>query len=482
MKFHITPWAHQLEAIKMAQHERCFAFFFEQGCGKTCAVINSARVKFIQHQRVLRTLVLGPGIVIHNWKAEFKMHAPKVDQRLIVPLVGSGKKRVKTFEEHAFKKSETRNGKIFITNYESLNMQALFDLIWDWRPELLILDESHRCKDGKSKRTKKAIRLGDIADYCFLASGTPILSKTAWDIFYQFRIMDKGASFGKNFTNFKLKYFFDMNAGMPKDRHFPDWVMNPQMTPQFSRAMSKYSMRVEKKDCLDLPPLVRQTVKVKIEGQQLKHYNEMKDEYVTYLKSEACVANLALTKGLRLQQIISGFMTVEDVEGETRVAELKQNPKLDALKELLKDLTPGHKVLVWAVFKKDFELITAMMEKEGISYVEVHGGVPAKKKYENIDSFNNDDSVKVFLGHPASGGIGINLVVSNVSVFYSRDFRLESDLQAEARNHRGGSEVHDKITRIDIVAENTIDEHIMNTLGEKIAFSEKILRGMADEI
>jgi hypothetical protein len=61
-------------------------------------------------------------------------------------------------------------------------------------------------------------------------------------------------------------------------------------------------------------------------------------------------------------------------------------------------------------------------------------------------------------------------------IYYSRSFSLEHDLQSEARCHRGGSEVHDKITRIDIVTPETIDEVILGALERKENMASSILK------
>jgi SNF2 family DNA or RNA helicase len=79
------------------------------------------------------------------------------------------------------------------------------------------------------------------------------------------------------------------------------------------------------------------------------------------------------------------------------------------------------------------------------------------------------------IANQASGGIGINLVEASYSVFYSKNFSLEQDIQAEGRNYRGGSEQHAKITRIDLVSPGTIDELVLKALREKQKMSDLIL-------
>jgi SNF2 family DNA or RNA helicase len=206
----------------------------------------------------------------------------------------------------------------------------------------------------------------------------------------------------------------------------------------------------------------------------------MKRDFIAYVNDKACVANLAITKALRLQQIVSGFITLEGADGgdRTNVA-IKDNPRAQALKALLEDIAPAHKSLVWCVFRENYAAVRAVCDELCLRYVEVHGEVPAAARQKAVDLFNTDPDVRVFLGHPGSAGIGINLVSASYSIFYSRTFSLEQDLQAEARNYRGGSEIHEKVTRIDLVARGTIDEVITSKLAAKVDVSEQVLRDIA---
>ena len=105
----------------------------------------------------------------------------------------------------------------------------------------------------------------------------------------------------------------------------------------------------------------------------------------------------------------------------------------------------------------------------------VHGEHSAKEKVRAVDTFNEDYEYRVLLGNPSACGTGVNLTAASYAIYFSRNFSLEQDIQSEARNHRGGSEVHDKITRIDLVAKDTIDELIVKRLHEKQVMGETIL-------
>jgi SNF2 family DNA or RNA helicase len=476
VEYLVPPWKHQLEAIERAKDLDGFALFFEMGAGKTATTINILRHKFNARRRVLRTLILAPPITLENWRREWGVHSKMPPDKVTV-LTGEGKKRVELFKARAWGKDGLPVGGVFVTNYESLLMPALYAAFLDWVPDVLVLDESHKCKDGKSKRTKLATALADQTQYKYLLSGTPILN-SPMDVFAQVRILDGGETFGKNFFAFRATYFYDKNARMPKDRYFPDWQVQPGALERINEKIFTKGMRVTKAECLDLPPLVRKPVYVGMAPEQARLYNEMKRDFITFINDKACVATLAITKALRLMQIASGYVRTDD-GAETQ---LKDTPKMEALRELLEELTPNHKVLIWAVFRENYAQIKSVCESLGIRYVEVHGDISSKQKFENVDAFTRDPLVRVFIGHPGSGGIGINLVAASYSIFYSRTFSLEQDLQAEARNHRGGAEIHDKITRIDLICQGTIEELVLKKLADKVEVSEKILRDLSLEL
>lgn len=471
MNYLIQPWKHQLEAIERAKDEPGFALFFEMGAGKTSTTINILRHKYNAQQRVLRTLILCPVIVVENWKAEWLKNST-IEPKRIVLLQGSQIVRNKTFQQAIL----DNPNRVFVTNYEALLMSELFKLIKEWKPEAIVFDESHKCKTPNTKRTKLATELSDLARFRYILSGTPILN-SPMDIFSQFRLMDGGASFGRNFFAFRAQYFYDKNAGMPRDKYFPDWRIRPDTLERINAKIFEKGMRVTKEECMDLPPLVKQKISVEMTQEQQRIYLEMKKNLIAYIKDKACVATLALTKALRLMQIASGYVKLDD-GSEVRV---KENPKQKALKEILEDIAGQHKVLVWAVFKENYEQIREVCAELGLRFVEVHGDIPSAEKHRAVESFNNDPTVRVFIGHPGSGGIGINLVSASYSIFYSRSFSLEHDLQAESRNHRGGSKEagHTKITRIDLVCKDTIEDLVLEKLANKEELGEKMLRDIA---
>jgi SNF2 family DNA or RNA helicase len=368
--------------------------------------------------------------------------------------------------------------KIVITNYESLTMDKLYSLLTSWGPEVFIADEAHRLKNPEGKRSKAAIKLSDTSKYRYALTGTPILN-SAMDVFNIFRFLDKGEAFGKSFWKFREVWFEDENAPWRgKQNYFPKYVPRPESYKELTKIIYQKALTARKAECLDLPPFVRKEVFVELSAEQKRMYNEMKDDYIAWVNAaeesgekKAVVAQMAVTKALRLQQIVTGYAKTE--EGD--VHKITENPRLEALKELLEELHGEHKIIVWSVFHENYSDIARVCESLKIDYAELHGRIGQKDRDENIGRFCNDPKCRVLIGNQSAGGIGINLVESDVSIYYSKNFSLEADLQSEGRNYRGGSERHSSITRIDLIAEGTIDELIGEALKNKQAIGDQIL-------
>jgi len=467
-------WAHQIQGIKAGLVLRDLGLFFDVGTGKTRTLIEILRRRYAEKGKLRKTLILAPIIVCPNWKKEFAMYS-KISPRDIVVLTGSGVQRTKQFLSAV---GDTLGGaKIIITNYETTQMNELYKLIMLWTPEILVCDESQRIKNPESTRAKAVVRLADLTEHNFLLTGTPILNSSA-DVFMQFRALDRGETFGKNFFAFRNEYFHDVNASFKsKQSYFPKWEPRPGTYQRLQDKIRAKAVRAVKSECLDLPPLVRQTISVSLSKEQAKAYREMYNDYVAWIDTKsasgepaAVVAQLAITKALRLQQIVSGF-----AKDDNDIIHRLPCPRLSALKDVLESLPPDAKVIIWAVFQENYKQIAEVVAGVGREYRELHGLISHKDREQNMNDFRSTPGVTVMIANQGAGGVGINLVEASYAIYYSKGFKLEDDLQSEARSYRGGSEIHEKITRIDLVCEGTLDTHINEALQTKQNIGNTIL-------
>lgn len=473
-KFKVKPWKWQGEAIKRAIYQsNDFGIFAEQGTGKTYTMITILRCRYALRQRIMSTFIFAPLVTLYNWKEEFKKYS-YINSRDVVVLKGSSKDKLKKMNEAL----ESGKPKIFITNYESLINEELFNKVMNYAPEILVLDESHYVKTHNSKRSKKIAKIADMARHRYLLTGTPILNGVD-DLYMQFRIMDGGETFGNNYHVFKGRYMIDMNERWKgKQNYFPKWVTNDKKYSELQNKMYRNAVRVLKKDCLDLPDLVVDQVYFDMAPDQKKAYIEMERDLITFIESKekegnnkAVVGELAIVKAIRLQQIASGFMVDEDGE----VHEFKKNPKIDHLTEEVPRLVnSGHKVILWCAFKHNYVQLGRMLDKLKIKHAFITGEQTLDQKQRAQKDFTKGDT-QVLVANRRAGGIGINLVESDYSYVYSRNFSLNDELQSEARNHRGGSEMHEKITKKNLIMSNTIEVELTKALTNKKDLSDNVL-------
>ena len=466
-------WQWQQTAIDLAKDVGNIGFFAEMGVGKTRAVIETAKQKHFA-DGLAKTLIFCPLAVVHQWREELLKYSD-IPERDIGIFTGAS--RADDFMRFVVHDSQFSRKRIAITNYDSTRIKRFVQMLHDWLPEVMILDESHRVKDASTQRAKTITALSDKVSHKYILTGTPILNSPA-DIFSQYRILDGGATFGKNFYVFRSQWFHDKNSAWGhQHNHFPNYQPRPELYKEFNAKIYQKAIRVKKEDCLDLPDLVRQRVTVEMSDEQKRLYDEMKKDFITWVRHEslekpaAVVANMALTKALRLQQIVSGI--AKDDNGV--VHRLKDVPRLKVLEDLLSDIAPAHKTIIWSIFRDNYVQIAEVCKKLKIGYVEFHGEVAARDKQKAVDSFKGDDGVRVFISNPASGSEGLNLFESSYSIFYNRSFSYMYDTQAEARNYRAGSERHAKVTRIDFVTPETIDEATLEAIEKKENMAETIL-------
>ena len=475
LPFKLKPYQWQLKAIDMSYKQPNLALLAEMGTGKTGATINILRGRMSTNKRFMRTLILAPQVTLFNWRDEILKHSYIKQENIIVLSKSGSAGKLKQLEKVLTPE------KIIIVNYEALLSDKLFVWLKEWKPEILVCDEAHMVKNPKAKRSKKVATLADQATHKYILTGTPILNNVT-DIFMQYRVLDGGDTFGDSYYVFQSKYMYDANSSWKgRPNYYPDWQPRTEKYDELQEKIYSKAIRVLKTDCLDLPPLIKKKLKVEMSKKQATYYKEMERDFITYVREQQkegmVVAQLAVTKALRLQQIVTGFVMDED----GKVIEIADNPRLNAVKELLEALQSNHKIILWCSFRHNYKQLGDLCKEMKVDHVFLTGEMNLEEKRVAMDRFNTDDSCRVIIANRRAGGIGVNLVAASYSIVYSRNFNLADELQSEARNHRGGSQIHDRIVKIDLCAPNTIDEKVLEALQNKQDISDKIVELAKEE-
>jgi len=149
--------------------------------------------------------------------------------------------------------------------------------------------------------------------------------------------------------------------------------------------------------------------------------------------------------------------------------------KLKVLDQMLRELKKrGHKTLIFSQFGQlMLNILGDYLEHYGHKFSRLDGQMEFTARQENIDRFNNDPEVGVFLLSTRAGGLGINLTSADTIIIYDSDWNPQQDLQAQDRAHRIGQTKPVMVYRL--VTANTIDEKIVERAAAKRKLEKLII-------
>jgi SNF2 family DNA or RNA helicase len=456
MPIRAEPYAHQKEAFADAIESfgsgksKGYALLMEMGTGKSLtAIAISGRLYFDNH--INKVLVVAPLSILGVWDEEYRKFAD-FDYTLAV-LSGSLQKKADTLRHLAGKPLQ-----VAVVNYESA--WRLETEIKAWLPDLVICDEGHKLKNHTANASKAMHKIGALAKYRLLLTGTVITNKPI-DVFSQYKFANP-AIFGNSFYSFRNRYFSMTGYG----NYTP--VLKRSMEDELTRKIHSIAYRATKAECLDLPPITDIIRNVELEPAAMKLYkNLVKDSYTELNIGEVTATNI-LTRLLRLSQLTGGFLSSDDGERPQSVSKAK----LEALSDIIETAQEsGEKLVVIARFVAEIDAIKKHLDKHHIKYSAISG--ETKDRTEQVQRFQEDPEVTVFIGQIATAGLGITLTAASTLVFYSFDYNFANFEQSKARIHRFGQT--NPCTYIYLVAQNTIDEKILTALRNKADLAKTLI-------
>ena len=476
--FKRQPFRHQVEAFERAQGRKGFALLLEMGLAKSAvslALLHERTCRPKDEGGVDACLILAPKSVCRTWVEE---HIP---QDLPDPggfVVGLWSP-LQTQKQLMVNQDMTRNNfvvPILVMNIDAIgtprgyNFASLF--MRSHESVFMIIDESTRIKNPRAIRTKRCLQLGLQATSRLILTGTPV-TQSPLDIFTQYEFLGPGLLECSNYFSFKARYaqtqkqFIARRAGDKIIKQEYEAIVGYQRLDELQKLVLRHGYRKLKAECLDLPAKIYQVRRVELSEQQRELYKQMELNAVMELENEVFVtAPLALTKILRLRQLLAGFTSADpDEDDGRRVITEVPCPRIDELLAAIEE-TSG-KVIIWTCFIPSIKRISRELRRVyGEQCVgEFYGGTHPEARQEIINSFQSPGGIRFFLGQEATGGIGINLTAARTVIYYDNDWSLEARAQSEDRAHRIGQT--GTVTYVDLVASGTVDDDVVLALHEK---------------
>ena len=472
--FATEPYAHQLTAFKRSYQSEYSALFMEMGTGKSKVIVDTMGALF-ESKDITHALIIAPKGVFDNWvQGEIPRHLPDRIKRFVVRwqpnFTQKYKQQLLDVAVPARRDKDTLN--ILVMNVEALSTQkgagAAMRFL-DLNPKsLMVVDESTTIKNRTARRTKVIMKCGERAKYRRILTGSPV-TKSPMDLYTQCYFLSPQALGFKSYFAFQARYAVTKRRTMGQ-KIFNE-IVSFQRLDELSKKLDRFSLRVLKADCLDLPEKVYIRRKVEMTPEQKKLYGQMKDVALAKLDNGKLATTVnVLTQIMRLQQIACGHFQPDDDEPIEPIPNNRLNELLSICEE-----TSG-KAIIWATWTHDIIAIERALAKAYGSQAVAcyYGATPQDERQEIVGRFEDPkDPLRFFVGQPSTGGYGITLVQAQTVIYFSNSYNLEHRIQSEDRAHRIGQT--NSVTYIDLYSPGTIDEKITRALRDKINIAGEVL-------
>lgn len=475
-KFKTKPYDHQRTAMDHAGNKDAYGFFMEMGTGKSKVLIDNLGSLFLEGKCNF-ALIIAPKGVYRNWVAkEIPEHMSDDVPHRVIRWVSSPNKQQK--QELNSIKDAYSGLTIFVMNVEAFStVKGQNAGIWLanrlGKFGMIAIDESTTIKNHKAKRTKSLMKIAAGFSYRRLLTGSPV-TKSPLDVYSQCEFLRPGLLGYDSYWAFQSRYAVVKKQNMG-GRSFTQ-VVGYRNLEELTERIDRFSYRVLKKDCLDLPEKTYTARYIPLTKEQKMMYERIQREaLMLFDDGEMVTAPAVITQLLRLQQVLSGHIKTD--EGKVVTFPTK---RMDALHEIM-DEHDG-KAIIWSRFRYDIQAIVLTLKKKyGEHAAAGYFGDTGDEERNNIVRNFQDPNhpLKYFVGNPSTAGYGLTLTEADLVVYYANDFNLETRIQSEDRAHRIGQK--NPVTYVDLICEGTIDEKIVKSLRAKIDIGAKVLGEEARE-
>ncbi len=423
----------------------------EMGLGKTIQAIGTAEV-MKKEKMISSVLVVCPTSLKYQWKKEIE----RFTNSTAVVVEGGHMQRKQLYQAEEFYK---------IVSYHSMcnDVKAMKSLPTD----LLIMDEVQRLKNWNTQISKAARRID--SEYSIVLSGTPLENKLE-ELYSIVQFVDQYCL--GPYYEFMNQTVVTADTGR---------VIGYKGLNEVGKKLGHVLIRRRKRDvALQLPERTDKILFVPMTDEQMALHSDF--QYVV-----SCLVTkwrrqrfLSEKDRKRLLMNMSQMRMVCDssyiLDQQTR-----HDTKIEETMNILQGMfeSGGEKVVIFSQWERMTRLIAHELEKLGIRYEYLHGGVPSEKRKDMVQNFTEIPESRVFISTDA-GSTGLNLQVASLLINLDLPWNPAVLEQRIARIYRIGQKRNIQV--INMVASGTIEERMLDTLNFKSSLFEGILDDGADSI
>jgi len=416
----------------------------DMGLGKTVQALSFLE-RYKSEYGKIKALVVCPTTLIYNWENEIKKFTPSLSYHI---HHGGQRSRMK---------EELMNYDISITTYGTLrsDIKLFISVEFDY----IILDESQAIKNPSSKITRAASLLH--AKHRLCMSGTPLQNNT-FDIFAQMNFLNPGMLGTMEFFRQEFSIPIDKFGEEDRKEHLKK-ILYPFILRRTKEQVAK-----------DLPEKQEMVLFCEMEDEQRKVYDAYRNDFRNQ------ILGTIETQGIQRSQltILQGLMKLRQIcDSPAILNEMERfenhSIKLDELTREITENIGNHKALIFSQFLGMLALIKQKLTELDVKFEYFDGSTSAPDREKAIQSFQNDESVRVFLISLKAGGVGLNLTAADYVYIVDPWWNPAVEQQAIDRTHRIGQTKN--IFAYRMICKDTIEDKILQLQEKKRTLARELI-------
>lgn len=447
----VPLYPYQKEGIRFAFQAGKAIIADEMGLGKTIQAIGTAEL-MKKYKLISSVLILCPTSLKYQWKKEIE----KFTHSTVIVIEGNHLTRRKLYDAEEFYK---------IVSYNSMSNDI--KILEALHTDFLIMDEVQRLKNWKTQISQSARRIE--ADYAVVLSGTPLENK-----------LEELYSVAQFVDQYCLgPYYQFMNETVVTNE--TGKVVGYKNLNEVGKRLSAVLIRRRKRDvALQLPERQDKILFVPMTKEQREMHDEYQHQVSMLVYKWTRHRFLSEKDRKRLLLFLSQMRMVCD---STYILDQKSrfDTKIEETMNILSSVfeSGDEKVVIFSQWERMARLVAAELDKMGIQYEYLHGGVPSEKRKDLMENFTTNPESRVFLSTDA-GSTGLNLQAASILINLDLPWNPAVLEQRIARIYRLGQQRNIQV--INMVASQTIEERMLSTLNFKSSLFEGILDNGSDSI
>lgn len=448
------PMQHQKRVVDLASPLPAAAIVSPYGTGKSLVGL-----LLIQKENWKIVVVISTKTAIEStWPDEISKHS----DFMYTILSGSSPQKARTLINSASRfyyqyRHIPQARMIVLVNYDGV--KNIFPLLVQLKAQAVFLDEALRIKHGDTLRTQVMWAYGKTVPRRYTIGGF-LFSDHFYEVYSQIKFLDNGERLGNSFDSFLSTYFEKKKAGPMKGKLAPKRGAVKKIYDKI-----KDICIIVPDNIINLPPAVHKDIALAPTDYQEELLEKVRKDMKIELERKHINLVSVFALDTKAREICDGF-----IYNGKRV-KFFETPKDEALLDLVGQIGPSEKHLIWTTFRPTLYRIERLLTNDGHKVLTLHGDTPDVRKL--VRTFQHSTSHNLLVAMIQKGNESVTLSNCRYATYYSHTWSNDQFGNSMARTRRKGSEIHESIIYSSLFIKNSVEERMRGNIHTKTEYIAK---------